>query len=154
MKRMAAGENVAFVPGGFEDATVACFGKDRTAMRKRQGFIKYALQNGYRLHPVYTFGEGNSHYTFTGFLDFRLWLNKFGIPAVIVFGWPLFPLLPIPNTKIYTYVGKAIQLPKIENPSKEEVAKWHGAYLDGLTKVFEENKKAAGLPDTAKLEIF
>lgn len=153
MKNMKEGSNVAFVPGGFEDATVMAFGKDKTVMKKRQGFIKYALQHGYRLHPVYTFGESNSHYTFTGALKFRLWLNTFGIPAVLIFGWPPFPLLPRQNIKIYTYVGKGIQLPKIENPSKEEVAKWHGEYIDGLQKVFEDNKKEVGLPDNAKLDI-
>lgn len=152
-KCMSKGTNVAFVPGGFEDATVMCYGKDRTAMRKRQGFIKYALQHGYRVHPIYTFGESDSHYTFTGLLDFRLWLNKFGIPAVVIFGFPWIPVLPRRQAKIQSYVGKALQLPKIENPSKEDVAKWHGAYIDALQKVFEDNKKEVGLPDTARLEI-
>lgn len=153
-KAMGKGTNVAFVPGGFEDATVMAYGKDRTAMKKRQGFVKYALQHGYRLHPVYTFGESNSYYTYTGAMKFRLWLNTFGMPAVVIFGHPLMPLMPRRDAKIITYVGKAIQLPKIENPSKEEVQKWHTTYLEALENVFEENKKAAGLADSAKLEIW
>ena len=33
---------VAFIPGGFEDATLMAFGKERTAIKKRTGFIKCA----------------------------------------------------------------------------------------------------------------
>lgn len=147
-------KNIAFVPGGFEDATAMKHGAHRTVMKKRTGFIKYALQHGCRVHPCWTFGESDSHYTYTGLLKFRLWLNKFGIPAVIVFGNPLLPLLPRPQTSVLTYIGKPILLPKIDDPTKEDVQKWHAEYLKGLVQVFDENKKEAGLPDTAKLEIW
>lgn len=146
--------NVAFVPGGFEDATAMQYGRDIVVMKKRTGFIKYALQYGYRVHPVYTFGESSSHHTFTGCLDFRFWLNKFGIPAVVVFGCPWMPLMPKINISILTYVGKAIQFPKLADPTPEDINKWHQVYCDGLTKVFEDNKKEVGLPVDAKLEIW
>lgn len=82
-----------------------------------------------------------------------MWLNKFGIPAVIFWGFSLFPLLPRPQAKIMTCVGKAIQLPLVADPSKEEVAKWHKAYCDALVAVFENNKEAAGLSKEATLSI-
>jgi 2-acylglycerol O-acyltransferase 2 len=153
LKMMGRQQNVAFLPGGFEDATLMAFGKERTAIKKRTGFIKYALQNGYRVQPCYTFGESCTHYTYTGALDFRLWLNKFGIPAVAMFGWPFCPIMPRPEARILTYVGKALELPKIAEPSREDVAKWHAKYCDALVEVFEKNKKGAGLPASAKLEI-
>lgn len=153
-ENMAANRNVAFVPGGFEDATIMAFGKDRTAIKKRTGFIKYALQHGYRVHPVYTFGESNSYSTFTPLLRFRLWLNSLGIPGVIVWGLPLVPLLPKPDTSIVTQVGAAIKMPKIENPSREDVEKWHGVYCQELLRLFEQHKRSAGLPDTAELELW
>jgi len=149
---MTVGRNVSFIPGGFEDATTLVYGEHSTVMKRRAGFIKYALQHGYRVHPIYSFGETDTFFTFTGLLNFRLWLNKFGIPAVVFCGFP-FPLLPRPQAKIMTCVGKAIQLPLIADPSKEEVAKWHQAYCDALVAVFEEHKEAAGLSKEAKLNI-
>mmetsp|Transcript_46630 Transcript_46630/g.107714 ORF Transcript_46630/g.107714 Transcript_46630/m.107714 type:complete len:362 (+) Transcript_46630:87-1172(+) len=153
-KLMSARHNVAFVPGGFEDATAMHFKRDITMLSNRTGFIKYALQHGYAVYPIYTFGESSTHYTFTRFLKFRLWLNKFGIPAVIVFGCPWFPLMPRKGVSVLTYVGKPVQLPRIENPSKEEVQKWHTVYCDALRQLFEEKKLEAGLSSTSKLEIW
>jgi len=153
VQAMAGGRNVSFIPGGFEDATAMVHGKHSTVMKRRTGFIKYALQHGYRLHPIYSFGESDTYFTFSGFLTFRLWLNKFGIPAVMFWGFPLFPLLPRPQTELMTCVGKAIQLPLIADPSKEDVSKWHKVYCDALVAVFEENKMAAGLSKEAKLDI-
>jgi 2-acylglycerol O-acyltransferase 2 len=151
---LAAKTNVAFIPGGFQDATLMEFGCHRTAIKKRTGFIKYALQHGSRVHACYTFGECETHYTFKGLLDFRLWLNGFGIPAVVMFGFPLFPLFPRPQAKLMTYIGKAIEFPRIGNPSPEDVKKWHQVYIDALIKVFEENKAEAGVAASARLEIW
>jgi len=151
---LASKTNVAFIPGGFQDATLAEFGVHRTAISKRAGFIKYALQNGARVHCCYTFGECETHYTFTGLLNFRLWLNQFGVPAVVMFGFPFFPLFPRPQARLLTFIGKAIEFPKIEEPSQEDVKKWHQVYIDGLTSLFEQHKKEAGLPESARLEIW
>jgi 2-acylglycerol O-acyltransferase 2 len=152
-KLMKSSTNISLVPGGFEDATAMQFEKDITVIRKRTGFIKYALQYGYRVYPVYTFGESSTHRTFSGFLDFRLWLNKFGIPAVLVFGCPWLPLMPRKNISIFTYVGAPLQLPKIPDPKPEEVQQWHAKYCEALIQLFEEKKKEAGLPDHAELKI-
>jgi len=153
LRYLDAKTSVAFVPGGFEDATVMAFGKHSTCMKKRAGFIKYALMHGTRVHPVYTFGESSTYYTYTGMLDFRLWLNKFGIPAAVFFGFPLLPILPRCAAKISTYVGQAIEMPKIPNPSPEEVAKWHAIYCEQLVELFEKYKLAEGLSASEKLEI-
>mmetsp|Transcript_59396 Transcript_59396/g.173775 ORF Transcript_59396/g.173775 Transcript_59396/m.173775 type:complete len:363 (+) Transcript_59396:55-1143(+) len=153
LRLLAAKRNVAFVPGGFEDATVMIFGKHRTCMRKRAGFIKYALMHGCRVHPVYTFGESETYHTYTGFLKFRLWLNKFGIPAVVFFGYPLLPLLPRTESKLSTYVGSAIEMPRIASPSTADVEKWHTIYCEKLAELFEKHKKAEGLSNLDKLEI-
>lgn len=146
--------NIAFVPGGFQDATIAEFGKERTWMRKRTGFIKYALEHGYHVTPVYTFGESQTYYTFPRLLDFRLWLHEqLGITATLVLGLPFLPLLPRTAPKILTVVGKPIEMPKIEDPTHEEVQKWHAVYCQALTELFDQHKKEAGLEDTAELEV-
>lgn len=60
---LKAGRNIAIIPGGFEEATLFEYGKHRVAMRHRKGLIKYALQHGYALAPLYTFGESRSFVT-------------------------------------------------------------------------------------------
>lgn len=145
---MGKNKNLAFAPGGFEEATCMAYGEQRAYIKKRTGFVKYALQNGYRVHPVWTFGESHTFRCFTGFLNFRLWLNRFGIPAIAMVGLPCFPILPLPEARILTCVGKAIKFPKIEQPNARDVAEWHGKYIEGLKETFESNKKAAGYADS------
>ena len=112
----------------FEDATIHQMGKHRTAMKKRKGIIKYALQHGYAVTPIYTFGETNTYNTFTHFLKPRLALNKYGVPAVCFFGSWLFPLLPKSQVDLFTYVGPPLQLPKIDEPSAGDLDEWLGKY--------------------------
>ena len=103
--------------------------------------------------PIYSFGECESYYTFTGFLLQRLALNKWSIPAVVFFGWTLVPLFPRLESEVFTYVGKPLQLPKIPEPSPAEVDEWHAKYLAALRQLFEENKAEAGRPE-ARLDIY
>ena len=149
MKRLlAAGRNVAIIPGGFEEATLFEHGVHRVAMSKRKGLIKYALQYGYSLVPIYSFGENTSFYTLAPqyTLRLRLWLNSFQFPAVVFWGEPLLPILPRRDAHCLSYVGPPLQLPRIEQPSPAQVDEWHAAYLAALQKLFEASKAEAGEP--------
>ena len=57
LKLMRKDENIAFVPGGFEEATCYQYKKNLVYLKERVGFIKYALQYGYKVVPVYSFGN-------------------------------------------------------------------------------------------------
>merc|ERR1712062_839799 len=111
---MREGRNVALLPGGFEDATLMKTGTDRVFLKNRMGFIKYALEYGYRVHPVYTFGEGETFWTpLQSFLKQRLQLNKLGVPGVLpcmtCFGDWRFPLIPRAHVRLHTIIGKALE---------------------------------------------
>lgn len=43
--------------------------------------LRYALQHGYCLTPVYTFGENRTYSAFSGLLRLRLWINSFQAPT-------------------------------------------------------------------------
>jgi len=150
---MAEGSNVALVLGGFEEATVCETGKDRAVVKSRKGIVKYCLQHGYKLQPVYSFGEDETYHFAQGLLDFRLWLNRFKIPAVAFFGNPILPWLPRSQARILTVVGEAIQCPKIPNPTPDEVDYWLQSYAKALQATFNEWKAEAGRPH-AELEVF
>ncbi|CAJ1357432.1 unnamed protein product [Effrenium voratum] len=152
-KVMEQGESLAMIPGAYQEATAFTYGKERVALKRRKGFVKHCLRYGYRLHPVYTFGESETYRTVGGFEQLRFWLNRKGIPTVIFWGLPWCPLLPRRDLQLLTFVGPAVELPKIPNPRQEEVDHWHGKYLDALVELFNKHKAEAGKP-TAVLEIF
>ncbi|CAE7428474.1 dgat2 [Symbiodinium natans] len=152
-KLMSEGANVAIALGGFEEATVCQTGRDRVVLKSRKGIIKYCLQHGYRIHPVYSFGEDETYWFAPGLLDFRLWLNQFKIPAIAFFGDWTAPFLPRRQARMLTVIGDAIECPHIPVPSQEEVDLWHMRYTKGLAATFEQWKAEAGRPH-AELEIF
>lgn len=151
-KLMAKGESLSMTPGAFQEATRFMYDRERVALKNRKGFVKYCIRYGYRLHPVYTFGESRTYYVFTGFDDIRLWLNTYGIPTVAFFGLWWLPLLPHRNLDLLTVVGEPLEIPQVDDPSDEMVDEWHGKYMDALRAVFDKHKAEAGKPD-AVLEI-
>mmetsp|Transcript_22424 Transcript_22424/g.47364 ORF Transcript_22424/g.47364 Transcript_22424/m.47364 type:complete len:349 (-) Transcript_22424:1912-2958(-) len=151
-------DHLALPPGGFEEATLSGMEKDRAYIKKRMGFVKLALQNGYNVVPVYSFGENKTYWNMQGLWKLRLWLNGLGFPAIVVFGSWFMPLLPKRHERgLRVVVGEPIVLPTIETPSREEVKSWHDKYVAALTRLFEEHKEdyyGPELAKTAKLELW
>lgn len=144
VQHMKRGDNIAFLPGGFEEATIFRYREHILYLAQRKGFIKYALQYGYQVHPVYTFGEENTYHTFPYLESFRLYLNTFKVPGVLPFGW-FGSILPKPNTKLITVVGKPLQLPTIQHPTKEQVNLYHEKYIACLQATFQLHRPDATL---------
>ena len=69
-----ARSDFGILPGGMEEVALYARGRERVYLRRRAGFIKYALQHGYKMTPIYTFGETRTYHTFTGLLRLRLLL--------------------------------------------------------------------------------
>lgn len=149
---MSKGHSLAFCPGGFLDAVSFQFGKDSAVLSDRKAFVKFCLQYGYRVHPVYTFGECETYYTWTGLRNVRMKIARKNVPSIAFFGWPLCPILPRTQSKILTYVGKGIDFPKMESPSQSDVDYWHNLYTQKLRELFDEHKAEVGQKD-AELEI-
>ena len=151
-------KTLALPPGGFEEATLTCRNKDRVYIKKRTGFVKLALKHGYTLCPVYCFGENQTYNNIQGLWNYRLWLNKLGLPAIFVFGSWLGPLLPKRDDRgIRIVVGEPIVLPTLSDPSREDVQHWHNKYIAGLIQTFEDHKEeyySSDIAKTQKLEIW
>lgn len=133
------GENIAFLPGGFEEATITNHNQDQVWIKNRKGFIKYALKYGYNLYPCYSFNENRIFSCFTYFEDFRLLFNKFKTPAVFFWGKYLF--LPRRDIKMFTVIGKRIPLPQLKDVTKEDVEKYHDIYLKRLEELYNKYKE-------------
>lgn len=149
---MERGESVAFIPGGFLDASTMVFDKDSVVLKNRKAFIKYNLKYGYRVHPIYTFGECETYHTMTAFRKFRLKLAAKQIPALAFFGWPMCPILPRPQTKLLTYVGEGIDFPFLPDATRDDVDQWHARYVEELRRLYNTHKAEAGRPND-ELEI-
>lgn len=146
-------ENIALIPGGFEETTLYERGKFRLYLKKRKGFIKYALQFGYIIHPIFVFGEEQTYYSLSGLTKFRLWLNSFKIPAILFMG--RYGFLPHSNLDMVTVVGKGITFPKIEKPTSEDIDKYHSLYISKIEELFTKYKgKYAHNGEEAQLEIW
>jgi len=149
---MPTGANIALLPGGFEEATLFKRGVHRLYLKNRQGFIKYALQYGYRLRVCYVFGEEETYWTIKIWPKLMLWLNKFKIPGVVFVG--KFFFLPNPDLDMYVVIGKPLELPHIENPTKDDVNKYHKLYMEKMTELFNKYKgRCAKEGEDAELHI-
>jgi Diacylglycerol acyltransferase len=66
----------------------------------------------------------------------RLRLNRYGIPAILIWGHPFVPFLPKSNVDLRIAIGPPIQLPRIDNPTPMDVTQWHTRYMDELLNLF------------------
>ena len=103
---------------------------------------------------MYTFGEEETLHAFPYLLRWRLKLNSFKVPGAIFGGrwWCFF--MPRADTELVTVVGKPLQLPKIERPSREQVKKFHDQYIAALVDLFERHKRTYAKDPTATLQLF
>lgn len=139
IKHMQHRRSLALIPGGWHEASIHSPHRDRIYIRKRQGFIKYALQYGYTITPSYAFGERTTYSNIQGCYRFRFWLNGFGILGIVPWGRACCPLFPRP-TFIHTVIGTPIELPHIPNPTPEDVDMAHRAYMKAMVELFDRYK--------------
>jgi hypothetical protein len=141
-KYMSKGQNICFVPGGFECATLTDHRQDKVFIKCRKGFIKYALQYGYKVHPCYTFNENKLFYTYNGFEKLGMLLNKLKFPGCFFIGKYIF--FPRDDVDLCTVIGKPLDLPIIQNPTKEEINAYHELYIQSLISLFNKYKNEFG----------
>jgi 2-acylglycerol O-acyltransferase 2 len=147
-----SGENVGLIPGGFQEASLYIRDRHRVVLKRKTGFIKYALQFGYKVVPVYVFGEEKTLWKIDLFPKrFALWLNKFNIPATVFYG--KYGLLPDDDIDVRVVVGEPLQMPTIPEPTAEDVSKHHDAYVKALKSLFDKHKKSNGVDADVELEI-
>ena len=57
------------------------------------------------------------------------------------------PFLPRDDLPLHTVVGAPLQLPLIAEPTPEQVALWHAAYIAAFVEIFDTYKAKFGYPD-------
>ena len=133
------------IPGGSEEVALHETGQENIYLKKRAGFLKYALQHGYTLVIAFNFGESDLYSSVKAVRPLNLWLVKnFGFVLPIFWGCWYYPLLPRRDVPLHTVLGKALHLPKIDEPTNEEVNEWHAIYMRELEALFERHKAQFG----------
>ncbi|KAL3916185.1 MAG: hypothetical protein SGPRY_006929 [Prymnesium sp.] len=100
---MSARTTFGIIPGGSEECAIHRTGEERLYLKKRQGFIKYALQYGYTVAIAYSFGESDLYRSLSWMRPLNLWLVKrFGFVLPIFSGCLFCPLLPRPDVELHT----------------------------------------------------
>lgn len=143
LKRMLRkGISPVLCPGGVQEVTLM---KDENEcilyLNSRYGFIKLALQEGCPIIPCFCFGLRKTY---------QYWIPKnkvfisigryFGVLPMLFFGvWniPFSPAKPVDYTNV---IGSPIILPKIENPTEDEIQKYHKIFINEITTLYEDNK--------------
>jgi 2-acylglycerol O-acyltransferase 2 len=155
------GNAILIVVGGAAEALDSHPGSFDLTLGNRKGFIKVALTNGSDLVPVISFGETDLYYQVANPKGSRLREFQHKLQKVMGFSFPLvkgrgifnydYGLLPH-RRPINTIVGKPIPCPKIDNPTNEDIDKYHQIYITELTQLFEEHKQKYS-PDSV-LRVF
>ncbi|XP_014294118.1 2-acylglycerol O-acyltransferase 2 isoform X2 [Halyomorpha halys] len=153
------GNVVILMIGGAEEVIYTIPGKNKLILKKRKGFIKLALKLGCGLVPVFHFGENDLFQLKepnpgTWLYTAQQWIKK-KTGAVLALPMGQFGLFCVPKgVPLTTVVGKPINVPKVAEPTQEQIDHYHAVYTEALVNLFEEHKyKYMKDPENSHLEI-
>ena len=137
LKHISKGKSFVLYPGGIAELFLSSPTEEVILCRK--GFIKLALTTGSDIMPVYLFGNTSVLQVFTHPLLVKI-SRSLGASLTLFWGrWGL----PLPmNDKLIYVRGKPLNLPSTpnENPSQEDIDKWHTKYIDEMKRLFDTYK--------------
>lgn len=145
-------QTIAILPGGFEEAAISCVSVDRVYLGQRKGWVKYALQHGYSITPVFTFGEHQTYATLDVLAPLRLWLGRtFGMAGTLLSMLLVFPvglwwcpILPR-DVGLHTVIAAPVAPPSIASAtgeaSDDEVDAFHARFVEALVALYDRHKE-------------
>jgi hypothetical protein len=137
------------VPGGYNEAVLTKNGRERLYIRRRYGFIKYAMRYGYTLTPVYAHGETDLYTTVEGAEGIRQALARWNFPVVLFRGNSILPFIPL-RVPLRVVVGEAVDVGHhSRHITKDQLHEAHDKYLRRLAELYYQGSLA-----NRPLEIF
>lgn len=145
-KAVRQGKCVGIVPDGVAGIFKTSSDKELVAMKDRKGIARLALRTGTPIVPAYSFGNT---------AVFSCWYDSFGIleaisrkaQASFFLFWGRFGL-PIPRRMNVTMAfGRVIEVPKVENPTEEQIDEVHQKIIAATKQMFDLHKASLGWGD-------
>jgi 2-acylglycerol O-acyltransferase 2 len=126
--------------------------KETLYLKKRQGFIRLAIETGRPLVPVFAFGESMTFRMFTSGRGIREWISRRFRIAAVPFCGRFYSVVPF-QVPIHVVVGPAVPVIKRSNPTKEEVAEVHDRYIAEVAALFQRHKHEHPMYEGVELVI-
>ncbi|XP_078437724.1 diacylglycerol O-acyltransferase 2D-like [Wolffia australiana] len=141
------GYSIIVIPGGVQEIIYMKKGYEVAYLKKRQGFVRIAIETGSPLVPVFCFGQTKA---------FNWWKPRGQLYARLSRALRFPPLLfwgvfgtPIPHrSQIHIVVGKPIEVKQNPNPTAEEVARVHSQFIADVDALFSKYREITGYPET------
>jgi len=136
-KHMQQGKSFVLYTGGIAELFLCSKTEEKLFLKNRKGFIKLALRNNADVTPTLLFG--NTEVLDVLKNDFLQKLSR-SAQVTMTWFWGLWGL-PVPLPKQIVYVrGRPLGLPHIEEPTDEDVDKWHTKFCLEVQRLFETHK--------------
>jgi hypothetical protein len=155
IKYLHEGYSLTLCPGGVQEVKYLNNNFEIILfLKRRHGLTKLCLEEGCPLIPVVTYGLHKIYDYYLFDSEYFLTLGrKMGFFPMIFFGLGNIPFAQPKPAPLTLVIGRPIQLPKIMNPTKEEIERYHGVFIEEMSRVFEENKVKHGMGEyTLRIE--
>jgi len=145
---LRTGHSVVLNPGGVQECIEMGAGREVAFLRQRRGFVRVALSAGAPLVPVFAFGQ-TSAYNYWRLgppllpqFVVRTLARRLRCLPMLIGGFMGTPI-PLDNP-MHVVIGEPIPVPKIEDPSKEEVEVYLQMFIHSIQDIFEKYKQVSG----------
>ena len=135
------------IPGGVKEMIFCEPGNRIKVYCHNKGFIRLALQHGIKIVPLFAFGENNQWFQKRAPGIVSKFVNHFTRGTYPFFPWGSFMFLLPNETPVVHYFGEPLEIPKIENPTEDEVSIYHVKFYSAVAQLVKEKKNEAGFPD-------
>lgn len=144
-KVLRQGNSVLVMPGGELEQIKTRAHKEEVHLKNRSGFVRLAIRHGAALVPAYAFGTVDLYETYTFLGGVREAIRKnLGVCVPLYKG--SFGALP-KRTPVNVVLGAPLEVGQKDEPSAEDVATAHEAYMAALKALFDQHKAAYGVAD-------
>ena len=142
--------SIVLYTGGIAELFKCSETEEKLFLLQRKGFIKLALREGADIVPMYFFG--NTTVLTIPKVPFLETISRAMQMSITIF-WGRWGL-PIPRPHKVLYVrGKPLGLPRIANPTDEQVTEWHTKYCKEVQRIFDTYKHKVPQFEDKKLVI-
>ena len=143
-----SGDSVVLCPGGAQEVAYMENENDIILyIKSRLGIVKLALESGTPIVPSFCFGQRKAFSFWVPQLPehAQKFCRKLGFLPVMFFGYFGMPLAPPKPANLALVVGAPILMPQLNNPTAEDLQKYHAVVVKEYERIFEEYKHLHGM---------